>query len=487
MLLSIINHTFQFEIENVCRLFFPLEKIMVTDFVGIDPEQVSAVAALEEDIITCRVVSGDFDETLTAAAPLGRDDCEREMAALLYRLLVKLTERTQPWGIVTGVRPVKMMRRLDAEIGRDAADVYFRDKLLVSEKKTHLCRCTLSAEDTILSLSRPDSFSLYIAVPFCPTRCDYCSFVSHTIATAGKLIPDYVKYLIREIQYTGGIAHELGLRLETIYFGGGTPTSLSAEQLTALFDAVAESFDLSHLREYTVEAGRPDTVTREKLAAIRAAGDAAGLPIRISINPQSLQDSVLTAIGRRHTAGEFFDAFSLAREMGFDHINTDLIAGLPEDDLTGFTDTLEKIIGLAPENVTVHTLAMKRASVLSTEGRGDFSRHDECTAMLDTAVETLTSAGYHPYYLYRQSKTVASGENVGWAKPGQDGLYNVYMMDETHTVLGCGAGAVTKLKQPNGVRLERVFNYKYPYEYNARFDEMIKRKAQIWEFYGNIV
>lgn len=295
---------------------------------------------------------------------------------------------------------VKLLRRLTLECGEEEARRQFRERFLVSEPKTALCARTLREEDAILALSRSDSFSLYVSIPFCPTRCAYCSFVSHTVERAAKLIPDYVEKLAEELAETGRLARSLGLRLETVYFGGGTPTTLSAGQLRVLFGAVEKHFDLSALREYTVEAGRPDTVTEEKLRAIRAAG-----ATRISINPQTLRDSVLETIGRRHTAAQFYEAFALARRCGFDNINTDLIAGLPGDDFDGFSGTLEEIVGLDPESVTVHTLSMKRASNLVIERRADYRVRDDAVRMVARTADRLPAAGYRPYYLYRQSRT----------------------------------------------------------------------------------
>jgi oxygen-independent coproporphyrinogen-3 oxidase len=263
--------------------------------------------------------------------------------------------------------------------------------------------------------------------------------------------------------------------------GGGTPTTLNAEQLHRIFDAIEKSFDLSFLREYTVEAGRPDTVTQEKLHAIWGAG-----VTRISINPQTLNNNVLKEIGRRHTAEQFYDAFSLARKCGFININTDLIAGLPGDNPKSFSNTLEGIFKLSPESVTVHTLAMKRASNFVKHRRENYSGGLQSAQMVNTSIERLKEEGYRPYYLYRQSKTLGGTENTGWSKPGFEGLYNVYIMDETHTILACGAGAVTKLIHPDTEYLKRVFNYKFPYEYNSRFDDMIQRKGQVISFYETL-
>ncbi len=489
MVLYLKGNDFHFELENVSRLFLPQEKIVplvVHRFPDDAPDGLAAYCDVTETeneaLVSCRLCLNSFDNTVTATVPTDtpdyKDACELALCTLLYRLLVKLLGFTQDWGLVTGVRPVKLLRRLTQELGEDGALAYFRDKLLVSEHKRQLCCDTLSKEDQLLSLSRPNSFSLYISIPFCPTRCDYCSFVSQTVVQAKKLIPVYVEQLCREIAYTGKLARMLGLQLETIYFGGGTPTTLSPEQLATVLHAVEENFDLSTLREFTVEAGRPDTVTSEKLSVLRAAGVG-----RVSINPQTLQQAVLEAIGRRHTVEQFYDAFDLARRAGFENINTDLIAGLPGDTYEGFCDTLERIRALSPESITVHTLSMKRASNIMLQHRADYRIQDEAVRMVQHTAQQLPLAGYVPYYLYRQSRTVGNQENVGWAKPGFEGLYNVYIMDETHTILACGAGAVSKLKKPHSDYLERIFNYKFPYEYNSGLDEMLRRKDGVLDFY----
>lgn len=491
MQLLLKGHDFHFELENVSRLFLPQEKIVtrvVDEYSAEVPAELCAYCTMQEDgqgaLLVCRLVLGDFDETaqVRVAADTAdyTDACELELCTLLYRLLVKLLGFTHGWGLITGVRPVKLLRRLIREQGEERALAYFRDKLLVSEEKRRLCHTTLGIENEILALSQPRSFSLYVSIPFCPTRCDYCSFVSQTVVQAQKLIPQYVTHLCEEIAYTGRIARELGLQLETIYFGGGTPTTLSPQELALLFKTIEENFDLSHLREYTVEAGRPDTVTREKMDTIRAAGVG-----RVSINPQTLQPTVLESIGRRHTVDQFYEAFDMARAAGFTNINTDLIAGLPNDTYEGFCDTVRRILELDPESVTVHTLSMKRASNIMLQHRADYRVQDDAVRMVRHASDLLPQNGYRPYYLYRQSRTVGNQENVGWAKPGCEGLYNVYIMDETHTILACGAGAVSKLKKPNSDYLERIFNYKFPYEYNDDIAEMLSRKDGVLTFYEN--
>ncbi len=491
MHLYLKGHDYHFELENTCRLFLPQEKIITQQIDSVLERTedgglwvfCSQQTGAEGEELLCRVVLDSFDEelhqTVSAQTPALRDACELALCTLLYRLLVKLLGFTQKWGLITGVRPVKLLRRLVREEGQQRAEAYFRQKLLVSEEKLSLCRQTLAIEDKILSLSSPQSFSLYVSIPFCPTRCDYCSFVSQTVVRAKKLIPEYVVKLCEEIRYTGKIVKELGLQLETVYFGGGTPTTLSPEQLALLLDTVEQSFDLSHLREYTVEAGRPDTVTPEKMTTLYRAGVG-----RVSINPQTLQQPVLDAIGRRHTVEQFYEAFEMARQAGFTNINTDLIAGLPGDDYTGFSDTLERILALSPESVTVHTLSMKRASNIMLQHRADYRMEEDTVRMVQLTAESLPHAGYQPYYLYRQSRTVGNQENVGWAKPGYEGLYNVYIMDETHTILACGAGGVSKLKKPGTDYLERIFNYKFPYEYNAGLEEMLSRKEAVPKFYA---
>ena len=301
-----------------------------------------------------------------------------------------------------------------------------------------------------------------------------------SIERAEKLIEPYTKLLCEEIKRTAEIANKLGLRLETVYFGGGTPTTLSAEQLDTVLRTVNNSFDMSTCREFTVEAGRPDTIDIAKLFALKE-----NKVDRISINPQTVNDEVLKTIGRKHTAQQFFDAFELARKCGFVNINTDLIAGLPTDTPESFKNSLDSIVRLNAECITVHTLCMKRASRLTTEGVTlDLQQARDAREMLAYTQNILGQNEYIPYYMYRQSRMVGNLENVGWSKKGFESLYNVYVMDETHTILACGSGGVTKLKRNNPDYLERIFNFKYPYEYIDRFDELIQRKSGIMQFYG---
>ncbi|MGN1112326.1 MAG: coproporphyrinogen dehydrogenase HemZ, partial [Acutalibacteraceae bacterium] len=435
----------------------------------------------DEISLFVRLSVGDYQRSIEIKLPpdTPEDEQERQLAIMLFRLLSEYTEIIPPWGILTGVRAIKLFRRLRESGGEDYARSYFGERLLVSQPKIDLSAITERNEREILKTSSPNSFSLYVSVPFCPSRCSYCSFVSQSVEKSFKLIEPYVELLCREIEETGRIAAELSLKLESVYIGGGTPTTLSASQLEAVMSAINNSFDMSDCREFTVEAGRPDTVTPDKLYAIKNCGGD-----RISINPQTLNDKILEKIGRRHTSADFLRAYEMAVNAGFDHINTDLIAGLPGESFESFKSTLDKIAELDPKSITVHTLSMKRSSQLTMEGMETLSRDIRAAENMHLYCgEFLPDCGYEPYYLYRQSKMVGNLENVGWSKKGSEGIYNVFIMDETHTVLGCGAGATTKLKQPNGSYIERIFNYKYSYEYLNGFDEILKRKGRFKSFY----
>ncbi len=481
MKLCCVGHTYRYETEKICRLFLPFEKIEVADTV-IDGDGV-AVTKLDGVNIYCSLsLSGAFCER-TEQLDINFDDreAERRICALLFLCLSQITGYKSRWGIVTGIRPARLYASVLKETGSEnAAKQYFKDKFYVDEEKISLCSKTYKSEEDIINLSNDNSFSLYISVPFCPTRCSYCSFVSHAVEKAEKLIPVYVDYLCEEIKETAKIAGECNLRLETIYMGGGTPTTLNCQQLERVLSLVRSVFDLSNLREFTVEAGRPDTITKEKLLVLKNCG-----VDRISINPQTMCDSVLENIGRAHTSQMMVDAFNMAREIGFDNINTDLIAGLPGDTFETFKDTVDKILKLGPESITVHALSLKRSSRMTAKGEfPEIEAGKIADKMVTHAHDILTCNNVLPYYMYRQSKTVGNLENVGYAIKGKECFYNVYIMDETHTILACGASAVTKMRQPRGDYIERIFNFKYPYEYINRFDELMARKEGIKAFYN---
>lgn len=378
------------------------------------------------------------------------------------------------WGSLTGVRPAKLARGLMARgMTRGEAAQYFREQYQVSAARTALTMRAAAYAQAAIDLLPDDEVSLYIGIPFCPSRCAYCSFVSHSIEKSAALIPPYVDALCGELEQTGRLLDEAGLKLSSIYIGGGTPTTLSADQLARLMDTVARTCNLSRLREYTVEAGRPDTITAEKLAAIRAGG--AG---RVSINPQTMNDDVLARIGRRHSAADVLTAYELARNAGFEVINMDTIAGLEGDTPESFRHTMETLIGLEPENITVHTLAIKRGADLSDKA-ANVRQHDSVGAMLDDAAAALGQAGYGPYYLYRQKFTAGGFENVGWCKPGTESLYNIAMMEEIQTILSSGAGGVSKRVDRATGKITRFTNPKYPREYMEAGDRIDAGKRRL--------
>lgn len=485
MYLININNSYHYEMENLIRVFLPDMKIIRAEE-ATEGEDYCLLEVADVNRIKITLSLGDKiynsqGKFCLGCRPKGEEIdsyLERKMAVMLYDMLRDISGYTPPWGILTGVRPAKLMTRLISSIGEDKAVDYFINELKVSEDKTKLALMVSKNETPIIEGSKPDSYSLYLSVPFCPTRCSYCSFISHSNESAKKLIPEYVEKLCDEIKETAKIAKDLNLRLESVYIGGGTPTVLSASQLKRVTDTLSENFDLSGISEYTIEAGRPDSIDSDKLDVIKSCGCT-----RISINPQTFSDSVLKEIGRNHTSAETLEAFRMAREKAFDNINMDLIAGLPTDTLKSFEKTLDTAIDLSPENITVHTLALKRSSTIVTEGKKTNSP-TLTSDMLKLVQEKLTKAGYEPYYMYRQSKSLGNLENVGWAKKGYEGLYNIYMMEECHTILSVGAGAVIKLKAPHGSEIERIYNYKYPYEYIGNFQEILNRKQYISEFYS---
>jgi oxygen-independent coproporphyrinogen-3 oxidase len=484
---EILGHPFGYEVENVIRLFYPGAKLtLVQESSGMAPVITTEMSAPEGGGKIRLSVSARGEGFAGSAAAfreagLPVDEYENALCMALFGLLRDQTGKNPPWGMLTGVRPVRLAHPL-LESGRSDDEIirYFSRRFAVTEQKSRLAIDTARAEQAILAANSPRDASLYVGIPFCPTRCLYCSFVSHAMDKARKLLPEYVRLLCREIHEAGILARECGLRLQTVYVGGGTPTTLSAAELEAVLQAVAESFCLSDLLEYTVEAGRPDTLVAEdgaaKLAIIRRHAG------RISINPQTMNDAILAGIGRGHTAAQTLESYQMARAAGFSAINMDLIAGLPGETPEGFLEGLRQVIGLSPENITVHTLTVKRSSELRGRGNAYDAPAYDLSALLDTTRKMLAESAYAPYYLYRQKGTLQNLENVGYSRIGKESRYNVYIMEEVHTVLAVGAGAVTKLYLPPD-RLKRVFNFKYPYEYISRFDEIIARKAEVRKWF----
>ena len=323
-------------------------------------------------------------------------------------------------------------------------------------------------------LLRPEDVSLYVGIPFCPTRCAYCSFVSRTVGKRTELIEPYLQALLKEIQLTGQLMANAGRTVRTIYIGGGTPTTLSTSQMALLLDTIAASFDLSRLIEFTVEGGRPDTLNAEKLRTIAQHG-----ADRMSINPQTMQDDVLKASARPHKAADVLRAYQEAVDAGFDAINMDLIAGLPMDTVEGFKASLDAVAALQPANITVHTLALKKDADLF-QRREHLPSAEDVTEMVAYAAQQLTALGYKPYYLYRQKYMSGSFENVGWSKDGKDCLYNIYMMEEVHTIVSVGGGSISKVNLPDG-KLIRFPNPKFPEQYIEMLPTVLEKKKEMFE------
>lgn len=467
-----------YEVECILRMFLPdVRPRFLQQEDQPAPRRLVIDTGAGESRVTLELPGFSGEEA--EPAPEGNDTKDREVSVcrMIFRLLTRATGRRIQWGVLTGIRPVKLVREL-REQGMSYPEIKerFTARYLTAPEKADLCIAADQTQQAAIRKAGPKGYSLYIAIPFCPSRCSYCSFVSHSIEKTRKLIPAYLEKLEQELAYTAGIAKEKGLVLRTIYMGGGTPTVLEADQLARLLETVNRCFDRSACMEFTVEAGRPDTITKEKLAALAGGG-----VDRISVNPQTLNDRVLELVGRKHTAADFFRAFELAKGFPFTAINVDLIAGLTGDDTASFRATLDKVISLEPGNVTVHALTMKRAADMIGEKSLHLNGFSPAGRMVDYSQEALGAAGYRPYYLYRQKSTIDSLENVGFCKGDALCLYNIYIMDETHTILSVGGGGVTKVVLP-GNRIERLFNFKYPYEYIDRFPTVLERKDALRGF-----
>ena len=474
MILIIDSHPFRYEMEALCRMFLHGRELKITEEAEIPPKEDYIYTALEGDEIT---VKAKIDGKYAEAKRTAENDHARNMELAVFGVLTEILSIRPKWGVLTGIRPVKLAMQLhDMGLSEEEIRKKLKEERLVSDEKLDLLLTTMEHELEIRASSRPNSVSLYISIPFCPSRCSYCTFTSHSVEKAAKLIPQYVELLCDELKDIAVLIDEIGLHLETVYMGGGAPTVLTAKQLDRVLRTVEESFDMTGVRELTVEAGRPDTITAEKLAVLKKNGVG-----RISINPQTMDDEVLAAIGRKHTAEDVKNAFALAKTFDFDSINMDLISGLPGDNMEKFRKTIAEVIAMNPDNITLHTLTVKHGANLAPMAQSVFAATAD--AMNEYAYDEFAKAGYFPYYLYRQKSTVDNLENVGFCKPGKEGIYNIFIMDETHTILSAGAGGVTKLKAPYDKKIERIFNFKYPYEYIERFELMNERKEQVRNFY----
>ena len=487
MKLYLYGHEYKYAVEQMLLTLFPAERPQYPEG---EPEgermEIRLSRGAKRVTASCRLqtAAGRFDGRASAVlATLGDAletdrKCQRLVKNAMYRAALRAGRKKPVWGALTGVRPGKLLEKLLAEgLPEQEALRRFIEEFDVSPERAALCldasRETMKAA---ASLGEKD-VCLYVGIPFCPTRCAYCSFVSQSVEKSMKLIPPFLEALEQEIAATAAEVKALGLRPVSVYMGGGTPTTLSAPQLDRLCTVLAEQFDLTALREYTVEAGRPDTITEEKLRVLKQHG-----VDRVSVNPQTMSDEVLEVIGRKHTAADIVTALEKVRKVGGMAVNMDLIAGLPADTPDGFADTLERVIALGPENITVHTLSLKKGSRITLEGSA-IPGEEEVSAMLDLAERRLRGEGYAPYYLYRQKFMSGGFENVGWTKKDYVNLYNICIMEELCSILAMGGGGSTKLIAPGNGRNIRLMAPKYPLEYIQKIDETCEAKRKISEFY----
>ena len=487
MRLYFYGHDYKYAAEQMLLSLYPAER---PEYPGGRPEGDRVELRLSRgDIFTtasCRLVINGAEHrarssvrTALMTDGIARDKlCSRIIKTAFYRAALRAGHERPAWGMLTGVRPGKLFRE---ELKGKSPDAALRKFILdydVSGQRAALCRDTALVTESVMKSLDARDICLYVGIPFCPTRCSYCSFVSQSVEKSMKLIPPFLDALMQEIDAAADAVDKLGLSVISIYMGGGTPTTLSAGQLDRLCSRIEERFELSRLREYTVEAGRPDTITEDKLRTLRAHG-----VDRISVNPQTMSDEVLGVIGRRHSAKDILDALDTVRRVGGMAVNMDLIAGLPSDSAEGFEKTLDAVIGLEPENITVHTLSLKKGSRITLEA-SEIPGEREVGRMLDIAGERLRSGGWAPYYLYRQKFMSGGFENVGWARPGSENLYNVCIMEELCSIVALGGGGSTKLVSPCGGRNIRFFAPKYPSEYISGIQKTCRDKQGIIDFYN---
>ena len=478
MKLYLKNHTERYPVEQLQMQLFAQEP---SEFVTQPFDGDGTISGLSrgEKFLTATAKVTYHGKTGFASKriPLEKADVRmtrRILQQSYYLAATKVLGTTPPWGALSGVRPTKLSTKYMMEGSSERGAARLLEKTyFVTPARSRLCvdasRHTVQAAE----LLEPTDLSVYIGIPFCPTRCAYCSFVSESIERFGSFLPPYLEALHREIAYTGKLLAQSGYHIRSLYMGGGTPTTLSSAQMKELLAAIHCSFDLSRCLEFTVEGGRPDTLDEEKLQVIFDGG-----ATRISINPQTMADDVLAAVGRRHTSAQTVEAFQQARRVGFTDINMDLIAGLPGDTPEKFAQSLSQVLALGPSNVTVHTLALKKGANLF-QNRMPLPSNEAVAQMLSGAEAALRAEGFEPYYLYRQKYMSGSFENTGWCKPGFTGLYNIYMMEELHTILSLGGGGMNKINLPAG-QLERFHNPKSPQDYIARIDTILQQKDEIF-------
>lgn len=492
MKIQITGNINEYYVQTLCMLFFPGVKFSKTEAAESDGLAVDVLIQKHDDgaeaTITLHTEKGSATHTHKELDKDGAKVSTEQIACgkAFFEAGKKLTGITPSWGILTGVRPAKLaIAGLMAGKSKKEVRDFLTSEYLVTPKKASLVTEIASVENDLLSKANRSACSLYISIPFCPSRCSYCSFVSFTSAKLLGLLDSYLVRLCEDINQTIDCIQNLGLEISTVYIGGGTPTTLDEKQLAILLDTITSRINPDTLQEFTVEAGRPDTITKEKLNIIKNHG-----VTRVSINTQTLNNDVLELVGRKHTAADFYRAFEMARNAEIPIINTDLIAGLPGEGFGSFSETIDALIKLRPENLTFHTLCIKNAADFARKKTNINAWHtfNETSKCVDYSQLSAKNAGYIPYYIYRQKNTVDNLENVGFALPGTEGLYNIYMMEEIHSIFAVGAGAVSKMVSRDGNTIDRVFEYKYPYEYlsdanKTRNEEKIKK---ITEFYRNM-
>ena len=470
MKLQLVGHEDRYAVEQLQMALFGPDR---------EGEAVSSLHRGKKWLTAVTVITLDGRKARAVRRMKVEDETVRLRRRILqqsyYRAAAELLPVTPPWGALAGVRPTKITTKHILEGGTEAsADALLRDIYYVTKPRRELAiDCSVSTVKAAGLMSDGD-VSLYVGIPFCPTRCSYCSFVSRSVGKRTDLLEPYLQALEQELILTGKLLENSGRTIRTIYIGGGTPTTLSAPQMARLLDSIRDSFDLSRCIEFTVEGGRPDTLDAEKLRTIRNHG-----ADRMSINPQTMEDDVLRACGRPHTAADVLLRYGEAVDAGFDAINMDLIAGLPRDSYDGFCRSLDTVAALAPANITVHTLALKKGADLF-EKRVALPDGDEVARMVEYANGTLRDLGYKPYYLYRQKYMSGSFENVGWSKDDKDCLYNIYMMEELHTILSLGGGGMNKVNLPDGT-LQRFHNPKFPEQYIEQIESVLDQKRELFE------
>jgi len=472
MKVILINHNEKYAVREMINAFFPKLSADFVSEVPCDDDYVLSECIYDSQkyIYNCKCsLNGQIcDYSLTSS-----DFNKNKLKETIFEVLKELTSINLPWGIMTGIRPSKMVREYK-EKGGNNPELYLVSQYKSSPEKAKLAVDVEYNETSHIKNRYSDGISLYIGIPFCPTRCLYCSFTSQSIDFSNKLTIPYVDALKNEIEAISKTSFVKSRTIETIYFGGGTPSALTAGQIDEILASLFDNINLQHVKEITFEAGRPDTIDEEKLAILLKYNIQ-----RICINPQTLNDKTLRIIGRKHTCSDFYDKFKLARSMGFNHINCDIIAGLPNETTEEFSHTLSELQKLNPESITVHTMSIKHGSYLDMNyDMYTMSASNTVNSMLDIAHSSLSLYGKIPYYMYRQKNMLGNLENVGYCIPGHECLYNIYIMEEVQSIIALGAGGSTKLVS-NG-RIERVFNVKEVSEYIKRIDEMIQRKQALF-------